>query len=87
MTGYFNAAAWRLEGRRFGRLDTQKRRWLALRSRDWIYSRRRGVCIWLCQLDYTCLYHQISVTSFTTEDWGLPSIKTSRHKVEVKSSS
>ena len=87
MTDYFNAAAWRLEGRRFGRLDTQKRRWLASRSHNWIYSRRRGVCIWLCQLDYICLYHQMSVTSVTTEAQRLPSMNPSWHKVEVKTSS
>ena len=31
MTGFFNAASWRLEGRRFGKVDTQIRRWLAFR--------------------------------------------------------
>ena len=67
MTGYFNAAAWRFEGRRFGRLDTQERRWLASRSHDWVYSSRSGVCLWLYQLDYIFLYHEMSGTSFTAE--------------------
>lgn len=40
MIDCFETVAWRLVERRFGRLDTQIRRWFTSRSRDWIYSRR-----------------------------------------------
>ena len=46
MTGYFKAAAWRLEGRRSVQRDTQIRRWLASRSCDWVYARRISVLLW-----------------------------------------
>ena len=48
MIGYFEAAGWRFEERRSGELDTQMRRWLALRSSGWICSGRSGLCMWPC---------------------------------------